>query len=560
MIDYEFGDWGVGFVLKYQGSVFPKSCVWALPAGCFSCVYRLILDYVIGEPPDVGGSAFTALWGGYTFILGFLLVFRTQIAYGRFWEGVGILQAVKGGWVNAVSNLIAFTSTDPNMRDDVEAFTHQLVRLMSMLFCASLQEVADMEDECFQILGDEGIGEESLEFLSSTPEKSEVILMWIQRLIVFNHERKVVPIAPPILSRVFQELSNGIIDVQAAKKISDFPFPFPYAQIISCFLLMHWFLSPFFGALLINNVPLAGIVTFATVFAVWSINYIAAEIEMPFGDDANDLPIADMQENFNRSLRIIMDPMAQHPPSFAFDPAIHGALAPQKSRISTFVHLEALGDGEAAKLVRSPSVLSGGSNPDGPGELEEAEQAESSYVVRGRPTTSGTARFSVERSSQSQEKQASAAAGMAERPAAGAANGLAIPVEGSVANFPLPPETTGTSCASSPPETRSHYVMPKTPNVEADSRSPRPTAVPLLPNAASLTRSRVNMSGSEVIPALPETFGRSLQDARIQESHLHNGVNHSEVKLHDAPNDLENGKVDLVGLNDLAGHPPATKL
>jgi predicted membrane chloride channel (bestrophin family) len=39
----------------------------------------------------------------------------------------------------------------------------------------------------------------------------------------------------------------------------------------------------------------------------WSINYIAAEIEMPFGEDANDLPIAQLQEGFNTSLRMLID-------------------------------------------------------------------------------------------------------------------------------------------------------------------------------------------------------------------------------------------------------------
>eukprot|EP00929_Paragymnodinium_shiwhaense_P056733 TRINITY_DN2839_c0_g1_i1.p1 TRINITY_DN2839_c0_g1~~TRINITY_DN2839_c0_g1_i1.p1 ORF type:complete len:620 (-),score=119.40 TRINITY_DN2839_c0_g1_i1:116-1975(-) len=336
MIEYEFGDWGIHFIWRCNGSVILKSVKIAIPAALLSVVYKLtIFSAFLGYPlPELGGSPFTALWGGYTFILGFLLVFRTQIAYGRFWEGCSILQSVKGGWVNAVSNLIAFSTDDVKKHQEVEVFQHLLVRLMSMLFCASLQQIADMEDEAFEVLGDEGIDEESIHYLQNVPDKCEVLLQWIQRLVVNCHNTGVVNIAPPILSRVFQELSNGIIDVQGAKKIAEFLFPFPYAQIISVFLIMHWLFSPVIACILVESSVACFCVTFAMVFAVWSINYIAAEIEMPFGDDPNDLPMGELQVSFNKSLRALMDPMAQHPPKFKYNRQFHSRLAPCRSRMT----------------------------------------------------------------------------------------------------------------------------------------------------------------------------------------------------------------------------------
>jgi len=63
------------------------------------------------------------------------------------------------------------------------------------------------------------------------------------------------------------------------------------------------------------------------VFGFWSINFIAAEIEMPFGDDNNDLPIAELQQEMNRDLKVLLCEESQHPPSFTFDPVMHEVLA-----------------------------------------------------------------------------------------------------------------------------------------------------------------------------------------------------------------------------------------
>jgi len=332
MIPYDTGKWGISFIFKIRGSVFPKTLTWAVPNAlvAFMVKYAMVNywgDYdgdTVLQRGDYTSSGFTALWSGYTFILGFLLVFRTQIAYSRFWEGCTALQQVKGSWVNAVSNLISFCSILPEKADEVNAFQHLLVRLMSLLFNAALQEIApDLTDDLFETLGVDGIDTKDLDFLESCEEKSDVLLLWIQKLIVQNSYAGVIPIPPPILSRVFQELSNGIVDVQAARKISEFPFPFPYAQMISCFLILHYVLSPFLACFLVSDPLAAGTVTFVTVFAVWSINYIAAEIESPFGDDPNDIGVVEMQLMFNKGLKRLMAPESRMPPAFTYDPDVH---------------------------------------------------------------------------------------------------------------------------------------------------------------------------------------------------------------------------------------------
>merc|ERR1719297_623678 len=148
----------------------------------------------------------------------------------------------------------------------------------------------------------------------------EVCLQWIQRLIGEANDTQVLKVAPPILSRVYNQLGNGIVQLNNARKITEFPIPFPLAQMITFMLLFHWIITAFVCAASVETTFWAGLITFIFVFSFWSINYIAVELEQPFGDDANDLPLREMQEDLNKSIRALMDKKALYPPSFNFKP------------------------------------------------------------------------------------------------------------------------------------------------------------------------------------------------------------------------------------------------
>jgi hypothetical protein len=148
-------------------------------------------------------------------------------------------------------------------------------------------------------------------------------MQWIQRLIVSNQANGVISSAPPIVSRCFQELANGRLGFNAAKKIAAFPFPFPYAQMLMVMLIIHWIIAPIMAGLLLNDPMTCAAATFVTSLSFWCINYIAAELEMPFGDNPNDLPVEELQVSFNTSLRKLMTPAVQALPHFDFQKEVH---------------------------------------------------------------------------------------------------------------------------------------------------------------------------------------------------------------------------------------------
>jgi len=318
MKDYVTGKWGVAFIFSLSGSVVPKALAWAIPSATMATIIHFCIHLneqagsIIGDA--IGDNLNTSqVWTGYNFLIAFLLTFRTGIAYNRWWEGGTLLRQARGEWFNAYSSLIAFSSTTTEKKEEVKQFQSLLATLMSNLFCASLNTISQME-EPFEVLNLAPISAEGLKFVSESTDKVELFTVWIQKLIVESMNSGLLPIPPPVISRVFQELSRGMVNLNEVRKISEYLFPFPYAQLITAMLLLHTVMTPIVTGVLLEKWYWAFTITVLSVFAFWSLNYVAVEIECPFGDDTNDLPLMRMQRVLNRTLLLLLSDEAQKVP------------------------------------------------------------------------------------------------------------------------------------------------------------------------------------------------------------------------------------------------------
>jgi len=317
MIYYDPGHWGLTGMVRCTGSVFPKAMIWATPCTLVAGVLHYMFHQNTDLIDELGiGDVAATVFGGFNFILGFLMVFRSQQAYSRWWEGGTLLQQVRGEWFNAFSCLVAFSNAASEKTKEVQNFQQQLVRLFSLLYGCALTQVSSMPSNDFELINLDGFDGQSLNFLETCHDKCEVTLQWIQRLIVEAEQKSIVKIAPPILSRVYNELGNGIVNLNNARKIRDFPMPFPLAQMIMVMLLVHAVFTPLICAATLKSPAWASLLTFVVIFSFWSVLYISLELEMPFGDDPNDLPLQKMAEDLNLSLRTLVHPLASAVPSF----------------------------------------------------------------------------------------------------------------------------------------------------------------------------------------------------------------------------------------------------
>jgi len=136
--------------------------------------------------------------------------------------------------------------------------------------------------------------------------KVEVMLHLVQSLITKAHDDGVLNIPAPILSRVYQTISRGFVNLLNAKKITDTRFPFPYAQLIAMLLLLHVVLTPLMMSSIISSKILAVAYTFVPVCGMFALNRIAIELENPFGTDENDLPMENFQTEMNQCLLMLL--------------------------------------------------------------------------------------------------------------------------------------------------------------------------------------------------------------------------------------------------------------
>jgi predicted membrane chloride channel (bestrophin family) len=301
-----------------SGSGFPQAFLFSLWPAALTLVLKLTNAY---EDGDILYDS--TAWGGFSFLVGFLVVFRTSQAYSRFWDGCSSTYLLRAEWIDAASALIAFCKHSKAPPEKVSEFKHLVVRLFSLLHMFALGYIEDCEDMDditafdLELIDPNGIDPESWKAMIECKNRVGLVFQWIQCTIVEAISTGVMSIPPPILSRVFQELANGMVALHDAHKISSIPFPFPYAQTCDALLLLHSCITPFIVAEKVNDPAWAVSLAFITVFILWSLNYIAVEIENPFGNDANDLNAGEMQLDMNMNLLLLLHPASQRTPTLS---------------------------------------------------------------------------------------------------------------------------------------------------------------------------------------------------------------------------------------------------
>ncbi|CAK0891523.1 unnamed protein product [Prorocentrum cordatum] len=347
--------WSIAFALQLHGSVADRCTVLALPCALLAVSLNLLKEmYPESALKQLEGDFSAHVHQGFSFVLGFLIVFRTQQAYSRWWEGGTLLQELRGEWFNAFSNLMAFLNhdDDPEIRAKVELFKHKMARLFSLLYGTGIEQVHTMKTPPrMQYIDPTGF-RNVLAYMhsSGTHDSCELVLQWIQRLIVEANTDNIIKIAPPILARVYNQLGKGIVTLNRARKIKEFIVPFNLAQLIAVLLIVHWISTAIVCAIMLSNPAMAGLTSFTICWAFWGVNYIAVELENPFGDDSNDLPLVEMQEDMNQSIISLLRPHAIRPPVFDFDAARDADL--EKALSMDFAAHENLGNGGSTSFSR----------------------------------------------------------------------------------------------------------------------------------------------------------------------------------------------------------------
>ena len=353
MIHYRNKDAAIWLVLRKQGSIFPRS---VLPAAFSACICLL---FASGNPQTATGrqdiqASFFGLETSFTIkhpfavqifaiILGYVCVFRTTMALSRYQEGLSHTQLMTSKWCDAFMQLKAFCSaarakeTVDKRKTQLDVLTQTLLHWFTLLdalaVCAlnaeegkdgrpvnpleklsiqpmpmiysgmlgrksrkPLSKVLKSADITYDVIGE--LSREEQARLEKAIDLPCVVADWIMEAVTRAQLKGLLTVPPPIISRFYQELSNGLVGFSQAYKVTSTPFPFPFAQILALLLSVFCVVCPIIVVQMTSGYILPPVLSFSAILSYWGLNQIAVELENPFGDDDNDLPLVDMHRFF----------------------------------------------------------------------------------------------------------------------------------------------------------------------------------------------------------------------------------------------------------------------
>jgi putative membrane protein len=266
-----------------------------LPALIFMGVFTLLVCIVMLEVLGFNSSHFqstTAIHSLLGIVLGLFLVFRTNSAYDRWWEG----RRMWGSMVNSTRNfslkLNAYLDAS-----DVEARTWFGKMIPNFVF-ASKEHLR----QGVQLTELEEAEEGMIEKLKEVKHKPNIIAgMLYSRVNQLYQGKKISGDQFYVLDK---ELKDFIDIIGACERIKNTPIPYSYSMFIKKFIFIYLITLPFgfittFEYLTIPTVLLVS-------FVLISVELIAEEIEDPFGRDINDLPTDDLAGKIKSNIREIL--------------------------------------------------------------------------------------------------------------------------------------------------------------------------------------------------------------------------------------------------------------
>jgi putative membrane protein len=232
------------------------------------------------------------------FTLSLLLVFRTNSAYERWWEGRRLWGELTNANRAFCSHLNALLSIDC-INDRIA------ISKLVQAYAFSLQshlKAEKLSKEYFSNLFDT----DNLSIYVDLFSQSENQPMTIYKEIIFyvqklNNEKK---LGSQEIYHFKSELNKYIDVLGGCERIKNTPIPFSYSVFIKKFIFFYVMLFP-----LIYCVHMSFFIIPVTVFVLYvlaSVELIAEEIEDPFNGDPNDLPTFELAMKISDNAKQIL--------------------------------------------------------------------------------------------------------------------------------------------------------------------------------------------------------------------------------------------------------------
>lgn len=249
-----------------------------------------IAYYKLEYHPDVQiGANLMSVYSLVGFVLSLLLVFRTNTAYDRWWEG----RKKWGEMVNNTRNLAIKISALPVSEED-KTFFKRMIPNYPYAMKEHLRFGVKMEE--LDLTNEEVI---ELEKVAHKPNR---IAGWIYARIQKIKKEGVLTEEEVIILDSNLKTFSDILG--ACERIKNTPLPYSYSNFMKKFIFIYVVTMPlaFVNAFEYYSV----LITVFVFYVLVSLEILAEEIEDPFGLDPNDLPTDELSQKIRDNVKEIL--------------------------------------------------------------------------------------------------------------------------------------------------------------------------------------------------------------------------------------------------------------
>lgn len=287
MVTYNPKDW---FTLIIQ---FHKSDTFRQLFFSLVCIgfYAAGIVYVEDHYFHFGTKNPTVMHSILGFVLSMLLVFRTNSAYDRWWEGRKVWGSVVNNSRNLALKMSSILVHEKDKQEIKHLITNYVFAFKNHLRGKYVQEEFTQTDNI------------NLSQFADANHKPNFIAKSLYSKINNLYINK--DLTGEQLIVLNEELKSFTDNCGACERIKNTPIPYSYNIFLKKMIFLYIMSLPIFFAGEFGYITVSITVIVLYVFA--SIELIAEEIEDPFGEDDNDLPLDEICNRIKTNLNEILN-------------------------------------------------------------------------------------------------------------------------------------------------------------------------------------------------------------------------------------------------------------
>lgn len=291
MIAYNPKDW-LSFLFKFhKADTFRQLLPLIAFIGLYTAMVVVIDEHIFQLNSESRATKISLMHSILGFVISMLLVFRTNTAYERWWEG----RKHWGSLVNCSRNLSVKINAFISSRADRELLKNILI-VLPYSIKNHLRKTS--------ISGDSIIQENYV--FAEVEESPHLPIALVKRAYGICHRmRENGSIGGEQLLILNNEIQQYLEICGACERISNTPIPYSYSVFLKKFIFFYTMTLPLALAPLLSYYAVPIIIFIFYVLA--SLELIAEEIENPFGTDDNDLPLDAICATIKNNVENVLD-------------------------------------------------------------------------------------------------------------------------------------------------------------------------------------------------------------------------------------------------------------